>query len=871
MKFSRYIAFILAVLMLALAFSSIPMKADAITDVQDHFLRVIGSIARANYYEYNVLASLTIGQGIYESGWGGSALAVGGRNLFGIKAFSTWTGNVFNQRDFVFYDNYTDYLFVEGQSHVNTTSAWRAHASWAESAETHNKLFAESSRYAPIVGEKNYKTAANLLVSCGYCTDNGYANSVVKMIENYDLTKYDDITPDTDGIVALVANEERKFVDIGETFSVDVTYYPAEKTPSKVTWASDNKSVATVDKNGKVTAINHGTALITATLPNGREACCIVYVDCNATVMKQNVTVRSAASSTASSKGTIVQGAAVKVTSETPVSDSSGNKFYAVKGVSKDGKTITGYVEDDYIYLSKRNPASISVVKNDVTLTVNEKYTVYNVVTPADAENKTLTWTSSDSAIAAVDKNGVITAKKIGKATVTATAVGGAKTSITVNVASAKRNYNGLISAYKTVSVRSAASATASKAGTFYFMDKVTVVGEPVGIYYKVTGKNSSGTTVTGYVSSAYVRIISDDVTVEKKTAEANIGVYASATTGSRKYGDLAEGTEYAIIGKSGEWSYVVGLTNPSSLCTIYGYARLETSQDPELPSVPSLPTETTVKAYKAVTTSRLNIRSGAGTSYSSYGIIENGAEIAVIDSSTSGWYKVAATINSKQVIGYCSSDYVKYLYTGKTSSRLNLRTQASTAGTSLTIIPLNATVTIIGESVNGWYSVKYSTYSGYSSASYINVSGKISVTVTVPVEFSCTNSSYKIADGYLTGVSPKTTATTFLGNFKGKVSVVNSSGKALSATDKVGTGCKLMLEVNGTKSVVAYVAIKGDIDGNGEATSSDYVLLKRYVMKTYTQDAAQMKASDIDENSNISSADYILLKRMVMGTYVAK
>ena len=83
MKASKYIAFVLAILMILGVVLAIPLKTEAETNpVQDYFLRVIGSAARASYYETDVLASLTIGQGIYESGWGRSTLAVGARNLF---------------------------------------------------------------------------------------------------------------------------------------------------------------------------------------------------------------------------------------------------------------------------------------------------------------------------------------------------------------------------------------------------------------------------------------------------------------------------------------------------------------------------------------------------------------------------------------------------------------------------------------------------------------------------------------------------------------------------------------------------------------------------------------------------------------------
>jgi hypothetical protein len=114
-----------------------------------------------------------------------------------------------------------------------------------------------------------------------------------------------------------------------------ITYYPSDKTPSSVTYASDNKAVATVDDNGVITAVAHGTALITATLANGREACCIVYVDTNSTIMDKNVLVYSTPSESSSDKGTMYRGTPVKVTSDKVFVSSVGTEFLLLEGYNK--------------------------------------------------------------------------------------------------------------------------------------------------------------------------------------------------------------------------------------------------------------------------------------------------------------------------------------------------------------------------------------------------------------------------------------------------------------------------------------------------------------------------------------------------------
>lgn len=68
-------------------------------------------------------------------------------------------------------------------------------------------------------------------------------------------------------------------LDKGKTASLSVTYNPTETTDSKsVTWSSSDSKVATVDNNGKVTAVSPGSAVITATASGKKSSTCVVTV-----------------------------------------------------------------------------------------------------------------------------------------------------------------------------------------------------------------------------------------------------------------------------------------------------------------------------------------------------------------------------------------------------------------------------------------------------------------------------------------------------------------------------------------------------------------------------------------------------------------
>ena len=164
-----------------------------------------------------------------------------------------------------------------------------------------------------------------------------------------------------------------------QTVKITVTINPTNTTQSKiVTWMTSDCSVATVNESGVVTGIGNGTATITAKTSNGKTAVC-------------NITVNAPTDPT---------------TPDTPVTPTT--------------VPITNVMI---------NPSNKIIKKNEsfrITATVNPTNTT---------ENKTITWTTSDSTVATVDQSGLVTGKQNGTAIITAKASNGktAICSITVN------------------------------------------------------------------------------------------------------------------------------------------------------------------------------------------------------------------------------------------------------------------------------------------------------------------------------------------------------------------------------------------------------------------------------------------------------
>lgn len=133
------------------------------------------STAIAQMIEYKIPASITLAQGILESGSGNSDLAVKGNNHFGIKCHD-WEGEKMYKDD------------------DKKNECFRVYEDGAESYQDHS-LFLGKSRYASLfdLDIKDYKGWAKGLKAAGYATNPKYPQLLIDIIEDLDLTKYDEI------------------------------------------------------------------------------------------------------------------------------------------------------------------------------------------------------------------------------------------------------------------------------------------------------------------------------------------------------------------------------------------------------------------------------------------------------------------------------------------------------------------------------------------------------------------------------------------------------------------------------------------------------------------------------------------------------
>ncbi len=90
-----------------------------------------------------------------------------------------------------------------------------------------------------------------------------------------------------------------------------------------------------------------------------------------------------------------------------------------------------------------------------------------------------------------------------------------------------------------------------------------------------------------------------------------------------------------------------------------------------------------------------------------------------------------------------------------------------------------------------------------------------------------------------------------------------------ISQTEPVATGMKLIIYHKNEDVAILTIVVKGDVNGDGELSAADYILLKRHVQGTYTLKNEFLTAGAVTTRGSVGTNDYILLKRHVLGTYI--
>jgi len=230
----------------------------------------------------------------------------------------------------------------------------------------------------------------------------------------------------------------------GNTVTLNATVLPADASDKTVIWTSSDSKIISVDASGKVTAVSRGFAQITAKTKDGGFAakCSFEVVQLPENVTCTADTARVYLGKTLTLDMTVLP---EDTNDKTLTWKSTDESIATVDGNGKvtPVKIGTCYIVASSIVDGVEKRVKITVEKLSEKVEINcripelfagDKLRLLATVLPETATDKTVKWTSSDSSIATVDKNGIVTAVKPGKVKVTATASDGSGAKAVVDI-----------------------------------------------------------------------------------------------------------------------------------------------------------------------------------------------------------------------------------------------------------------------------------------------------------------------------------------------------------------------------------------------------------------------------------------------------
>lgn len=192
--------------------NSFAQKQEKVLD----YINQYKELAIAEMQRTGVPASITLAQGIHESGAGASKLAMASNNHFGIKCKSNWTGESVKHDD-----------DARGE-------CFRKYPSSEDSYKDHSDFLKNGQRYAFLfsLDPTDYEGWSYGLKKAGYATNPKYPQVLIKLVEDYQLQEYT--------LIAMGKGSSPVNEEIVETENKDVEIIQISKTPIEATKIASN-------------------------------------------------------------------------------------------------------------------------------------------------------------------------------------------------------------------------------------------------------------------------------------------------------------------------------------------------------------------------------------------------------------------------------------------------------------------------------------------------------------------------------------------------------------------------------------------------------------------------------------------------------
>lgn len=473
---------------------------------------------------------------------------------------------------------------------------------WSSSDESIAKVSAK--------GEVKAVKAGSVTITCRAEDDEYvFSEAEVEVIDAVKSLKLDNPT-----LTLLVSESSEE----GKTAQLNCTVLPETAFCKDVVWSSSDESVATVDENGLVTALAPGKASITAVSadPISKDAKPVKIV-CQVTVNKASSTIeldKTEATLDKKEKVTLKANVLPEDTTNKKVlwesSDTSVANVSATGQVSAVGcgeTVITCTAADGS---GAKSECKVTVIQKitgikfnyqELTLNRDDTKNLDFTISPADATNKALVWTSSDESVLTVDSNGTVKAVSGGKVTVTCASNDGSNktASVTIFIPSFKiKNTEFKVTGKKGMTIpleyfgkKSDLTVTSSSKSLFEF--KYTLSGNNLKL--DITPLKAGNGSITLKDKSDSKNTVTLKITIDHQAVYDTVSYPRGNYSDILRYPSLYNGKQISIYGRvlqvqkswggyilrvatSGGWNkvfYVTGSTDLSIIeydyITIYG------------------------------------------------------------------------------------------------------------------------------------------------------------------------------------------------------------------------------------------------------------------------------------------------------------
>ncbi len=631
-------------------------------------------------------------------------------------------------------------------------------------------------------------------------------------------------------VTSVSLNKSTMGLEYGASDTLTATVYPVDADNKNVTWDSSDTGVATVDASGNVDAVDYGTTTITVTTEDGGhtdtcEVTVIKHVD-GVTLNKETTSlyVGDEETLTATVSPSDASDKSVSWSSDNTdaaTADSSGKVTAVGKGTATiTATTVDGNFTDTCEVTVMVHAASVSLDKSTMNLEYGAGDTLMATVYPVDADNKNVTWDSSDTGVATVDASGNVDAVDYGTTTITVTTEDGGHTDtcevtvikhvdgVTLNKETTSLYIGDEQTLTATVSPSDASDKSVSwssdntDAATVDSSGKVTAVGKGIATITVTTTDGSFTDTceVTVMVHAA-------SVSLNKSTMNLEYGA-----------GDTLTATVYPVDAdnKNVTWD-----SNDTGVATVDASGNVDAVD-------------------YGTTTITVTTEDGGHT---------DTCEVTVIK------HVDGVTLN-KETASLYVGDEQTLTATVSPSDASNKSVSWSSNNTNAATVDSSGKVKAVGK--------------GTATITVTTNDGSFTDTCEVSVDYNDIRSDiYTVdqANGFLRDIALNTSAAALKANLKNDSSTIfiyDMSGQIYTG-DKIKTGMKIKFIANGIVKDELKAVILGDSSGDGNISIIDYTLIRLDILELKSLSGEFWKASDVNKDGKISIIDYTLIRLHIL------